>query len=395
MTRAQQVSPKSLVSYGVGTLLLVGGLTWVLAELATPVGVSVVTADLSGLGRTVGLIAAAAVGVPAAVLAYHRQRALDTANRTAAAQHETAARQHEHKVRVDDREHRTGTERHLRERYTTCAEQLGHDNSAIRLAGVYAIASLADDWHEFGNDSERQVCIDLLCAYLRSRPQPDEGNHVRTAIIRAIRSRADRGQWAGCQFDLAGADLTGSNLVGAELDGALLDSARLDSARLDRASLNRANLNRANLDSASLKTATLTGAQLMGANLTGANLFGADLTHAKLNGARLSNANLFGADLTAARLNGVRLSNANLTNANLTHANLTHARLTNARLTNARLTNADLTNADLTNADLTNADLTNADLTNANLENCRYSETTQWADGFTPPPLIASASNSE
>lgn len=56
----------------------------------------------------------------------------------------------------------------LRDRYTTCAEQLAHDSVAIRLAGVYALASLADDWHKYGNGNERQVCIDLLCAYLRT-----------------------------------------------------------------------------------------------------------------------------------------------------------------------------------------------------------------------------------
>ncbi|MFE6038776.1 hypothetical protein [Streptomyces sp. NPDC056452] len=33
----------------------------------------------------------------------------------------------------------------LAERYTTAAEQLGHDQAAVRLAGVYALARLADE----------------------------------------------------------------------------------------------------------------------------------------------------------------------------------------------------------------------------------------------------------
>lgn len=244
--RAQHVSPWRLVSYGVGTLLLVSLLTWILAELATPDGVKVVTADnLTDLGRTIGLIAAAAVGVPAAVLAYHRQRALDTANRTAAAQQETAARQHEHKVRADDREHHTGVERNLRERYTTCAEQLSHDSSAIRLAGAYAIASLADDWHAFGNFSERQVCIDLLCSYLCLPYEPSgreqthtktiiryapsdrvveehhehrtEDSQVRQSILRIIAAHLQpdaRTSWSESDFDF-----TGAYLENAEFDG--------------------------------------------------------------------------------------------------------------------------------------------------------------------------------
>ncbi|MET7695698.1 hypothetical protein ABZT06_48915 [Streptomyces sp. NPDC005483] len=56
----------------------------------------------------------------------------------------------------------------LADRYTTAAEQLGHGQPAVRLAGVYAMARLADDWPE-----QRQVCIDVLCAYLRMPYEPD------------------------------------------------------------------------------------------------------------------------------------------------------------------------------------------------------------------------------
>ncbi|MFF3877120.1 hypothetical protein [Streptomyces sp. NPDC001978] len=77
----------------------------------------------------------------------------------------------------------------LAERYTTAAEQLGHDQAAVRLAGVYALARLADDWEE-----QRQVCIDVLCAYLRMpyEPDPTAPEHksgereVRQTIIRVI-----------------------------------------------------------------------------------------------------------------------------------------------------------------------------------------------------------------
>ncbi|WP_177309217.1 hypothetical protein [Streptomyces sp. ok210] len=78
----------------------------------------------------------------------------------------------------------------LADRYTTAAEQLGHDQAAVRLAGVYALARLADDWQE-----QRQVCIDVLCAYLRMpyEPDPTANGHktgereVRQTIIRVIR----------------------------------------------------------------------------------------------------------------------------------------------------------------------------------------------------------------
>jgi hypothetical protein len=56
-------------------------------------------------------------------------------------------------------EQRTRT---LNERFATAAEQLGSDKPAVRPAGVYAMAGLADDWEE-----NRQTCVDVLCAYLR------------------------------------------------------------------------------------------------------------------------------------------------------------------------------------------------------------------------------------
>ncbi|WIM99949.1 hypothetical protein ACTOB_003619 [Actinoplanes oblitus] len=56
------------------------------------------------------------------------------------------------------------------ERFGKAAEQLGSDKAAVRLAGVYAMAGLADDW-----DTGRQTCIDVLCAYLRKPYTPPAG----------------------------------------------------------------------------------------------------------------------------------------------------------------------------------------------------------------------------
>jgi uncharacterized membrane-anchored protein YhcB (DUF1043 family) len=64
-------------------------------------------------------------------------------------------------------EQRTRT---LNDRFTTAAEQLGSEKPAVQLAGVYAMAGLADDWEE-----NRQTCVDVLCAYLRMPYEPDPG----------------------------------------------------------------------------------------------------------------------------------------------------------------------------------------------------------------------------
>ena len=45
--------------------------------------------------------------------------------------------------------------------------------AAVRLAGVYAMAGLADDWPE-----NRQTCVDVLCGYLRMPYEPDPGDEA-------------------------------------------------------------------------------------------------------------------------------------------------------------------------------------------------------------------------
>ena len=60
------------------------------------------------------------------------------------------------------------------ERFTATAAQLGHDQPAVRLAGVHAMAGLADDWKQ-----NRQTCVEVLCAYLRLPYDPDPGGRRR------------------------------------------------------------------------------------------------------------------------------------------------------------------------------------------------------------------------
>ncbi|MGW7055113.1 pentapeptide repeat-containing protein [Streptomyces sp. NPDC054887] len=102
-------------------------------------------------------------------------------------------------------------------RYTTAAEQLGHEQAAVRLAGVYALARLADDWED-----QRKVCIDVLCAYLRMpyQPAPRAQGHkagereVRWTIISVIRDHLRSGEhisWSDHNFDFTGATFDGGD----------------------------------------------------------------------------------------------------------------------------------------------------------------------------------------
>src|ERR1700748_705281 len=107
--------------------------------------------------------------------------------------------------------------RTLNERFPTAPGQLANDRPpAVRLAGVYAMAGLADDWEE-----NRQTCIDVLCAYLRLPYDPDPGSEgpagerlafrasreVRHTVIRVITAHlrdAAGVSWHGLNFDFTG-----------------------------------------------------------------------------------------------------------------------------------------------------------------------------------------------
>ena len=58
--------------------------------------------------------------------------------------------------------------RDLRSRYPTAAEQLAHSSAAIRLAGVYALAALADDWDQHGESVRLSGCRNIQEAIRRT-----------------------------------------------------------------------------------------------------------------------------------------------------------------------------------------------------------------------------------
>lgn len=150
-----------------------------------------------------GTIAAAA----AAVLAIRRQRSTE---QTLEIAQQTQAREND--------KHASETIARLRERYAGASAQLGNDSPAIRLAGAYAMAALADDWLARDDRKEAQVCTNILCAYIRT--QRDHGGsataksadlEVRQTIVRIIRDHLRRPDtdtepaWAGMNFDFTGA----------------------------------------------------------------------------------------------------------------------------------------------------------------------------------------------
>jgi uncharacterized protein YjbI with pentapeptide repeats len=126
---------------------------------------------------------------------------------------------------VEGDAHRADAEQ-LAQRYTAAAEQLGHEKAAVRLAGVYARARLADDW-----DEQRQVCIDVLCAYLRmpyedspaSEKYREGEREVRRTIIDVINDHLQNPDalttWCGCDLDFTNATFDTGGFYRAKFTG--------------------------------------------------------------------------------------------------------------------------------------------------------------------------------
>lgn len=124
------------------------------------------------------------------------------------------------KSRLSEGDAKRADAEQLTHRYSTAAEQLGHEKAAVRLAGVYAMARLADDWPK-----QRQQCIDVLCAYLRmttgTDADPSEGE-VRASIVRIIADHLRSHSainWGNCDFDFTGGVFHDAGFAGVTFSG--------------------------------------------------------------------------------------------------------------------------------------------------------------------------------
>lgn len=138
-------------------------------------------------------------------------------------------------VRKQRREDDDRQQRVFDRRFARAVGRLGHAKAAVRLAGVYAMADLADDWRD-----GRQRCIDELCAYLRTpyEPPPEVGppaaeqltfggrheiHHTIISIITAHLRDDARVSWRGHDFDFTGVRFDGGDFSGARFSGGTID----------------------------------------------------------------------------------------------------------------------------------------------------------------------------
>lgn len=200
----------------VGALVL--GALWFLGfpEIARPDKLSL--RAFEGVVVRAFAIMAGLSGIALLVIAYHRQRNNNLENLRA--------------LRAAERD---GVKL-FNDRFTAAYTELGNEQAAARLGAVHALAHLADD---APTPELRQMCINVLCSYLRMPhfPVPEEDEvgtvarqgyeafrEVRFAVIRVIgdRLRDEHSSWHGHRFDLSNVVFDGGGLRGVHLIGGKL-----------------------------------------------------------------------------------------------------------------------------------------------------------------------------
>lgn len=161
-----------------------------------------------------GIIALVGVGVS---LSRHGEE-LEAAERDRARQIQETEREQQRRAELDV-QRLDVAERTFRDRFVAAVELMSSDSAPTkRSAGIYAMFALAQDWLSIGRGDEHQVCIDVVCGYLRA-PAADSAT-VTPGSEREVRITAYRllGQ---VLRTLSGLD--GEDSLRLDLSGALID----------------------------------------------------------------------------------------------------------------------------------------------------------------------------
>ncbi|MBI4197972.1 MAG: pentapeptide repeat-containing protein [Chloroflexi bacterium] len=228
------------------------------------------------------------------------------------------------RLRAAERTVQVAQEGQITERFTRAIGQLGDDNLAVRLGGIYALERIA-----FDSPRDHWTIMEVLTAFVRENapwkgdaqpaavPTSPADARPRTdiqAILTVLGRRPEKAHKEERKNNLT-LDLRATDLRWAALRDAHLEGANLSVAHLEGASLQHAHLERADLWEARLERAYLTNTCLQGAHLEQAHLDEAFLHGAHLEGAKLRDAHLERAYLINTCLQGAQLVQAHLRGA--------------------------------------------------------------------------------
>jgi len=172
------------------------------------------------------------------------------------------------------------------ENFSRAVAQLGDDQTAVRVGGVYALERIAR-----GAVDDHWTVMEMLAELVRNeakigvRPPgelPSDVQAALTVIGRREEARISEESEKELWIDLSGTDLGGAKLKGASLPHVNLSKAHLEWADFRGANLWHADFTGAHLEHASFDSATLRETKFQNATTDGAVFDGADLREAKI-----------------------------------------------------------------------------------------------------------------
>jgi|GEM_PF-366608 len=280
---------------------------------------------------------------------------------------------------LTEKGHEIDRQGQITDRFTKAVEQLGNENMAQRLGGIYALERISQD-------SERDYwpVMEVLCAFVREKSQQreaakplDEAAKAFTTWIKEPEEKEDKSvapssgeetpakgpeemprlaedlqaavtvigrrgrvEWEkenGKRIDFTGAILRGVIFKKAELAGAIFSGAEMQSANFKEACLQSAELVSTNVQGAIFDNAQMQNAYFKETQLQGVSFFntrlqltrfenscgpGTDFSGALLQFAQFLHSQLRGSILNGARLQGARFLDTHLQGSSFLDADL-------------------------------------------------------------------------
>ncbi|MHB9023723.1 MAG: pentapeptide repeat-containing protein [Armatimonadota bacterium] len=195
-------------------------------------------------------------------------------------------------------------ESHITERFTKAVEQLGSDNLAICLGGIYSLERIAKD-----SSKDYLSVIEILTMFIRQhRAWENKFPEDMQAILKVLGRRSrffTKGE--NQLLSLSGANLQGAKLTGGHFEGFDFTDTKMQEATCIHAKMSFArfygtNLSRAVFIHADLNKTTIIGADMRNAVLWEADLSGADISYVDFSGASFDKAILVGCKLSYCNL---------------------------------------------------------------------------------------------
>lgn len=221
---------------------------------------------------------------------------------------------------------KTMEEQQITDRFSNAVQNLGNENLAIRLGGIYSLERIARD-----SQNDQWRVIEILTAFIRNQKHPSDYDPKNYELPPDIQAALNTIGNRNTSYDSqeSSIDLGNAFLVNARLSLMDFKSTRFYSANLEGASFIRSNLYATKFFGANLKNARFDKANLMFANFSHGNFH-----NIKFIETNLKESNFYLTDLTKSSFENADLKNSEFQNANLLEVKFDNAKIAGTKFVN-------------------------------------------------------------